>query len=124
MIRYVPSGAYFTLVKVDGKLIRRQLIRRSLDTLVLEVANPSLRGLLENLPTVQPDESPERPVREPDVKIIGKGAGFGVRELAPAFKSGGKPPLSTEFQEIGLWPAGRLPENPRSIPERRLACLC
>jgi integrase len=43
LIRYVPSGTYFGRVKVDGKLIRR-----SLDTHVLEVAKLRLSDFLKD----------------------------------------------------------------------------
>src|SRR5208283_4618634 len=42
LIRYVPSGTYFGRVKVDGKLIRR-----SLDTHVLEVAKLRVSDFLK-----------------------------------------------------------------------------
>src|SRR5580692_5019555 len=42
LIRYVPSGTYFGRVKVDGKLIRR-----SLDTHVMEVAKLRLSDFLK-----------------------------------------------------------------------------
>ena len=43
LIRYVPSGRYFGRVKVDGKLIRR-----SLETHVLEVAKLRLSDFLKD----------------------------------------------------------------------------
>jgi hypothetical protein len=38
LIRYKPSGNYFGRVRFNGKLIRRSLIRRSLETHVLTIA--------------------------------------------------------------------------------------
>src|SRR5271170_493621 len=43
LIRYVPSGTYFGRVKVEGKLIRR-----TLDTHVLEVAKLRLSDFLKD----------------------------------------------------------------------------
>ena len=50
-------------------------------------------------------------IPEQDLRLLVTGAGFGVRELAPAFKSGGKPPHSKASLVVGLWgrPFGTLP---------------
>jgi len=50
LIRYVSNGSYFGRVKVDGKLIRR-----SLDTHVLEVAKLLLSDFVKEHPLLHPE---------------------------------------------------------------------